>query len=373
MDPAALERYVVDVLLQPKYRAKQLRTEIFDKGVVDFSAMQTLPKKFRDELLEKCSIGGVIASVAVEQVSTRDGTIKRAYTMLDGTVIESVLMLYNDGRRTACISSQVGCAMRCAFCATGQMGFTRNLSSAEIFEQAARFSRELTAKGERLSNVVYMGMGEPMANYDAVLESVRRINTELGIGARSITISTVGLVNGIDRLAEEPMQVGLAVSLHHSTDAARSAIMPINKRYDLAALLGSVRKYQLKTNRKVTFEWAAISGVNDGADTAKELAQLLQQHEIFNAHVNVIPLNPTAGYGGARSRSSNVDEFCALLVKKGYSATPRVRRGIDIDAGCGQLTTKLNEAKKVAGGEPTPSMAALSDSIEDEAFANETR
>ena len=162
-----------------------------------------------------------------------DGTVKRAYELRDGSVIESVLMPYNDGRRTACISSQAGCGMGCTFCATGQMGFSRHLTSAEIFEQASRFSRELRRRGERLSNVVFMGMGEPLANYDNVIEAARRIHDELGVGARHITISTVGLARGIEKLADDPLPVTLAVSLHQADDESRSAIMPVNKRYDL--------------------------------------------------------------------------------------------------------------------------------------------
>ena len=235
--------------------------------------------------------------------------------------------------------------MGCTFCATGQMGLSRQLSSAEIFEQAARFARELARRGERLSNVVFMGMGEPLANYDNALAAARRINDELGVGARHITISTVGLVRGISKLAEDPLQVTLAVSLHQATDEARSAIMPVNRRYDLEALLGSVRDYQAKTRRRVTFEWAAIAGENDDVDTAATLGKLLKSHGIRDAHVNVIPLNPTKGYGGKRAKNGAVDRFCKTLTADfGYSATPRVRRGIDIDAGCGQLTTSILEA-----------------------------
>ena len=187
-----------------------------------------------------------------------------------------------------------------------------------------------------------MGMGEPLANYDNVMAAARRINAELGVGARKITVSTVGLAPGIDRLADDPLQVTLAVSLHQADDAARSAIMPVNRRFPLETLLGAVRGYQAKTRRRVTFEWAAIAGENDDVATARRLGALLKSHGIRDAHVNVIPLNPTAGFGGDRSRASAVDAFCAALDEDfGYSATPRVRRGIDIDAGCGQLTTSL--------------------------------
>ena len=345
-DRPTLERFVVEELGAPKFRAKQLREWIYDKGVEDFGAMSNLPAGLRRDLDARgLTVGGTISRVVAEQVSARDGTVKRAYEFRDGAVVESVLMPYEDGRRTACISSQAGCGMGCTFCATGQMGLSRQLSSAEIFEQAARFARELARRGERLSNVVFMGMGEPLANYDNALAAARRINDELGVGARHITISTVGLVRGISKLAEDPLQVTLAVSLHQATDEARSAIMPVNRRYDLEALLGSVRDYQAKTRRRVTFEWAAIAGENDDVDTAATLGKLLKSHGIRDAHVNVIPLNPTKGYGGKRAKNGAVDRFCKTLTADfGYSATPRVRRGIDIDAGCGQLTTSILEA-----------------------------
>jgi len=351
LNRADLETYVVDDLSQPKFRAKQIREWIYAKGVDDFSEMQNLPKNLRENLAARgLTVGGTIAGVAAERVSRRDGTIKRAYELRDGAVIESVLMPYEDGRRTACISSQAGCGMGCTFCATGQMGFSRHLTSAEIFEQAARFSRELRRKGERLSNVVFMGMGEPLANYENVMAAARRINDELEVGARHITISTVGLARGIGKLAADPLQVTLAVSLHQATDEKRSAIMPVNKRYDLEALLGAVRDYQAATRRRVTFEWAGIAGENDDAAAARELGRLLRRHAVKDAHVNVIPLNPTSGFRG--KKSTNVNEFCSTLTKEfGYSATPRVRRGIDIDAGCGQLTTAvLADEDDGAGG-----------------------
>ena len=343
LDRKQLESFVVDDLKQPKFRAKQLREWIYDKGIDDFTNMTNLPAKWRTDMSERgLTVGGTIAGTRAEQVSQRDGTIKRAYELRDGSVIESVLMPYNDGRRTACISSQAGCGMGCTFCATGQMGFSRHLSAAEIFEQASRFSRELRRRGERLSNVVFMGMGEPLANYDNVIEAARRIHDELGVGARHITISTVGLARGIEKLADEDIPVTLAVSLHQADDESRSAIMPVNKRYDLETLLSSINNYQRKTKRRVTFEWAAIQGENDDEQAARKLGKLLKRHSVKDAHVNVIPLNPTKGFSG--KKSSNVDTFCRTLQDEfRISATPRVRRGIDIDAGCGQLTTALEE------------------------------
>lgn len=277
---------------QPSYRIKQINGWIFDKGVTDFDKMTGIPKDLQTKLKEFYSVGSL--KLITEQIS-KDGTRKRAYELKDGQVIESVLMPYNDGRRTACISSQAGCGMGCVFCATGQMGFSRQLSSAEIFEQAQIFSTELKKKNERLSNVVFMGMGEPMANYDNVMTAVRRLNTDLNIGARHITISTVGLAPRIRKLAEENIQVGLAVSLHQANDTKRSALMPVNKRYPIPELLDACRYYIEKTNRRISFEWALIKDDTDTEDTAHELGKLLKG---MLCHVNVIPLNPTANFGG---------------------------------------------------------------------------
>lgn len=243
--------------------------------------------------------------------------------------------------------------MGCVFCATGQMGFSRQLTSSEIFEQAQKFSAELRSGGterdddesrgeNRLSNVVMMGMGEPLANYDNVLTAIRRMNTELGIGARHITISTVGLAPRIRKLADEDIQVGLAISLHQANDESRSRLMPVNRRYPMSELLESIRYYIKKTNRRVSFEWALIRNDTDTAEVANELGRLLKG---MLCHVNVIPLNPTAGFGGRPTSKAGVDEFIRILGTYGITATPRTRRGIDIDAGCGQLSTELMRTK----------------------------
>jgi len=322
---------------QPKFRAKQLFEWIHKKGEVEFDNMMNLPKDLRARLTEETSLGTL--KLAVEQIS-KDGTIKRAYQLKDGQMIESVLMPYEDGRRTACISSQAGCAMGCVFCATGQMGFSRQLTSSEILEQVQRFHMELLAKGERLSNVVLMGMGEPLGNYNNVITAVRRMNTEVGIGARHITISTVGLVPRILRLKDEGLQVKLAVSLHAATDAERSSIMPVNVRFPLADLMDACRQYVGTTKRRITFEWALIAGKNDDEATARELGRLLRG---LLCHVNLIPLNPTDGYDGKPTKTADVNAFINVLAEYGVTATARVRRGIDIDAGCGQLKAKVNK------------------------------
>lgn len=326
---------LVKDLGQPAFRGRQVRRWLYDKGARTVDEMTDLPKGLRTQLAAGTTIG-TLAQV-VEQAS-KDGTQKRLYRLPDGPLIESVLMPYRDGRRTACISSQAGCAMGCVFCATGQMGFKRHLSEAEIFEQAWRFAAELKLVGERLSNVVMMGMGEPFHNYDAAIGAVRRMMCDLGIGARHITISTVGLVPAIDRFAEEGLQVGLAISLHAATDAQRSALLPVGRRWDVAALVDSCRRYVAMTKRRVTFEWALIADENDSAPEAHRLGRLLKG---LLCHVNLIPLNPTARYDGAPTNDADAATFVEVLGQYGIPATVRVRRGIDIDAGCGQLRDRV--------------------------------
>ncbi len=225
---------------EPRFRAKQIWTWLYDKRVAALDTMSNLPKTLRDRLKAETALGTL--ELAAEQESS-DGTVKRLYRLADGQLIESVLMEYDDDRRTACISTQAGCAMGCVFCATGQMGFSRHLTGSEIFEQALFFARDLEARGERLSNIVLMGMGEPFHNYEASLEAVRRLMNDLGIGARHITVSTVGLVPMIRRFADEGLQVKLAVSLHAATDDERSALLPVNRRYPLSELIQACREY----------------------------------------------------------------------------------------------------------------------------------
>lgn len=328
---------------EPGFRAKQVWSWLYDKKVSSFDEMSNLPKGLRERLSEETTLGTL--SVAAEQRS-RDGTVKRVYELSDGQLIESVLMPYADHRRTACISSQAGCAMGCAFCATGQMGFARQLSATEIFEQAAVFARELAENGERLSNVVLMGMGEPFHNYDNVVAALHRLNRDLGIGARHITVSTVGLAPRIRQLATEGLQVTLAISLHAATDAERGSFMPINRKYPIEELLDAVREYQAATNRRVTFEWALIAGKNDSVAEARRLGQLLSG---LMCHVNLIPLNPTEGYEGEPTDPDQVARFVAELERHGISATVRVRRGIDVDAGCGQLKSAVLQRRRHRG------------------------
>jgi len=356
----------------PKFRGKQIYGWIRDKGVTNPNDMNNLPKDLRSTMIQFTSRGnngndrsdspvndngGGALSLAFEAVS-KDGTIKRAYQLRDGQLIESVLMgPYEDGRYTACISSQAGCAMGCVFCATGQMGFARQLSSDEILEQVSRFASELKRQNDsskRLSNIVFMGMGEPLANYRNVVKAVNRINSELGIGARRITVSTVGVVPSIRKLYAEGTdmpQVRLAVSLHCANDAERTKLLPANERYGgLDELMTTLREYIDTTGRRVTLEWALIAFQNDGVDTARQLGKLVKKYGLRRdmVHVNVIPLNPTQGFEGAKpSNIQRVNAFCDCLQNEfGITATPRVRRGIDIDAGCGQLKAKIQKREE---------------------------
>ena len=325
---------LLESLGEKRFRAQQIWDWMYLRRVANVDDMTNFPKTLVAKLTENAALGNL--NVVTRQQS-RDGTEKRLYTLSDGQLIEAVLMPYRDGRQTACISTQAGCALGCVFCATGQMGFGRHLTSDEIFEQAMLFARELASQGERLSNVVLMGMGEPFHNYDASLAAIRQLMGRLGIGARHITVSTVGLVPQIRRFADEGLQVKLAVSLHKSDDVERSALMPINRRWNIASVIDACRYYTEKTGRRVTFEWAAIAGENDTPAEAHRLGRLLQG---LLCHVNIIPLNPTGGYAAAPSDSARIGHFIETLSSYSISSTVRVRRGIDIDAGCGQLKTR---------------------------------
>ena len=339
VDLLSLDLPAMEALLRawglPAFRARQLWAWLYQRGAATFDQMTDLPAALRQQLAERATLGRLRCTA--EQRST-DGTVKRLYALPDGRLIESVLMVYRDGRRTACISSQAGCAMGCVFCATGQMGFARHLTADEIVEQAWRFDQELKAQGERLSNVVMMGMGEPFHNYDATVAALRRMNDQLGIGARHLTVSTVGLAPQIRRFADEGLQVTLAISLHATDDARRSAMMPVNRRWKVDELIDACRHYVERTHRRVTFEWALIDGETDTPDEAAALGRLLQG---LNCHVNVIPLNPTRGFGGRPSPPERVQAFLDVLQAHGVPASVRVRRGIDIDAGCGQLRDRV--------------------------------
>jgi 23S rRNA (adenine2503-C2)-methyltransferase len=327
---------------EPRYRAAQLWEWLYQHKVGSFDEMHTLPQTLRMQLTANTLLTRL---ELVGELHSSDGeTSKYLFQLPDGQFIETVLMSYDGVRRTACISTQAGCAMGCVFCATGQMGFARHLSHGEIIDQALYVARALQASGERLSNVVLMGMGEPFHNYENSLRSLRMLTDETGlhIGQRHITVSTVGIVPAIRQFAEEGLQVTLAVSLHAATDTERSALLPINHRWPLADLLEAVRVYIARTGRRVTFEWASIAEENDTPEQAHALGNLLAG---LNCHLNLIPLNPTSGYGGTSANAHHLNRFVQIVESYGILCTVRVRRGIDINAGCGQLKAAVVSGK----------------------------
>jgi 23S rRNA (adenine2503-C2)-methyltransferase len=322
---------------EPSYRAEQVWEWLYVHLVDAFDEMTNLPRSLRTRLAREAAIDVL---EVVDTARSPDGrTRKDLLRLSDGETIEAVLMDY-ERRHTACLSTQVGCAMGCPFCATGQMGFHRDLSSGEIVAQALHFARQLQRRGERLTNVVLMGMGEPLANYDASLDAIRRLNHPDGfrLGQRHITLSTVGLVPQIGRLAREDLQITLAVSLHAATDELRDQLVPVNRRYRLDALFEACSAYAERTGRRISFEWALIEGVNDTPEQAHALADRV--HSTLSgplAHVNLIPLNPSPRYHGGSPASEAVAAFAAILDQRQVPYTVRVRRGVAIQAGCGQL------------------------------------
>lgn len=329
----------ISSLGEPSYRATQIWQGLYHHFYASPDQFTILSRQLRTRLADEFDFSHLTPA---KTLASSDGeTRKTLFALEPHNSIEAVLMRYRE-RRTICISSQAGCAMGCVFCATGQMGFRRNLSSGEIVEQVMYYARSLASTGERLSNIVIMGMGEPFHNYDATLAAVDLLNDPQGFdfGARRITISTVGLVSAIRRFTAEKRQVNLAVSLHSVDDEQRSALLPVNRKYPLEALRTACLDYVETTHRRITFEWALIDGVNDGPLEAERLARFLKPFRKDHAsmcHVNVIPLNPTGKYAGKATTKKKAYQFQAVLEEHGVPCTVRVRRGIDIQAGCGQL------------------------------------
>lgn len=324
---------------EPGYRGEQIHRWIHLDHAGSFEEMTNLSKSLRTTLAER--FGGAFAAPTIVQAGDRGTTVKGLFTLHEGALAEAVLMAYSD-RATVCISSQAGCGMGCPFCATGQMGLMRNLSAGEIVAQVLWAARTLKAAdlpegwNRRLTNVVFMGMGEPLANYDRVYEAIERIHDPEGfnLSARGITVSTVGVLPGMKKLAGTPLPVTLALSLHAPDDALRSTLVPLNERYPIADLLSACRDFRKAHGRRVSIEYAMIGGVNDSIDHARMLGRLLRNDDF---HVNLIPLNPTPGYGAPASPPQYIERFRAELEKAGVNATIRKNRGTDIDAACGQL------------------------------------
>ena len=332
---------------EPKYRLKQAREAVFKNFISDWSEATFFTKDLRDKLNKECPLK-IEADLLI---SKKEDSVKARITLKDGLKIEAVLMRHKDGRNTVCVSCQVGCPLGCLFCATGKMGFKRNLASEEILEQVLFFSRYLRSGGSpssalfgRVTNVTYMGMGEPFLNYENVLKSIRILNNKefFNIGARSISVSTAGIIEGIKKFSNEGLQLNLAISLHAPNNELRKSLMPIDKKYPLEAVLSAVDDYIKKTKRKVMFEYVLIKGVNDSDEQAKELAKLmgnpsasLRARKLY--FLNLILYNKTGNF--EPSPTKRVEGFKAILSKAKINFSQRHRFGDDIQAACGQFIT----------------------------------
>ncbi len=325
---------------QPAFRARQIWTQMYRNLAPSFSAMTDLPIALRERLEAETKLG--VLQLSREQVADDGDTRKVLWRLPDGNVLESVLMLYPD-RATVCVSTQAGCAMGCVFCATGRMGLLRNIMPGEIVEQVLYFARGLrmgawnTTQGhDHITNIVFMGMGESFANYDRWWASVERLHDPQGfnLGARNMTVSTVGLVPGIRRLAGERLPINLAISLHAPNDELRSSLMPVNRKYPIKELMAATQEYIGRTNRRVSFEYVLLQGQNDSVELAQELADLIDG---MLCHVNLIPWNPVPGAPLQRSHRKQVEAFQNVLLEHGIPCTVRLERGVEIAAACGQL------------------------------------
>jgi 23S rRNA (adenine2503-C2)-methyltransferase len=332
---------------EPAYRAAQLTEWLYQKRAQSWEAMTDLPRSLRERLAAEFSLSKM---ETVRLLGSADTTCKFLFRLTDDSLIESVLIpaspaLYGErsDRRTICISTQVGCAYGCKFCASGLDGFSRNLTSSEIVDQVIEVER---ASGERVDNIVFMGMGEPLANLNNLLAAIRIINAPwgLGIGARHITVSTSGLAPQIRKLADEPLQIRLAISLHGASDEVRSQIMPVNRRYNIETLLSACEYYVSRKKQRLTFEYILIAGLND----ADEEAHLLARHvRRLSAKINLIPYNTVEGLEWTRPSRSRQEQFLAILKRHGVAATLRTEKGHDIAAACGQL--RLQTKKEEVG------------------------
>jgi 23S rRNA (adenine2503-C2)-methyltransferase len=336
-----IEEFVQSLGL-PKFRARQIHTWIYVKYASTFDEMTDLSKDIRETLKAKATVSAL--ELAHLQVSN-DGTRKYLYKLPDGKYVESVLMSFEDRPTfSACVSSQVGCAVGCTFCATGYLGFKRNLTSQEIIDQVMSIQRE---SGHRVSNVVYMGQGEPLLNVDEVIKSLHTMTDSVGIGARHITVSTSGVVPGILRLAKEEKQVTLALSLHAPDTATREEIVPITKKWSIPDLIEALNEYYERTGRRITIEYVLLAGVTDKPEQAEELAELVRH---IHCNINLIPYNPTEALDGTvlykRPSIEAQQRFKRIAESTGKTVTIRLERGTDIDAACGQLHNTFESANK---------------------------
>lgn len=322
---------------EPNYRATQIWQGLYRNLWSSSQEFTPLSAALREKMQTSLWFSSLTPLQTL--TSSDQETEKILFQLPDEHSIETVLMKYNE-RRTLCVSTQAGCAMGCVFCATGQMGFKRNLTSGEIVEQVLFFSRKLKQQNDHLTNIVIMGMGEPFLNYENTIAAIDRLNDPqgFGFGERRFTISTVGIVPVIEQFTSDKRQINLAISLHAANDEHRSRLLPINKKYPLSVLIPACREYVKNTGRRITFEWALIEGINDTPEHAEQLAKLIKG---ILCHVNVISLNPTNKYNGQPSSQQRVKIFQSTLEKTGIPCTIRLRRGVDIHAGCGQLASRV--------------------------------
>ncbi len=332
--PAELEA-LVESLGAPRYRGRQLLTWIYAKGVTDLALMSDLPRDLRETLAERAEIA---VPVLERATPSQDGSEKLVLRLADGARIQSVVMP-DDDRLTLCLSTQVGCGFGCTFCFTGTMGLGRDLTAGEIVGQVLA-ARARLAPGVRITHVVYMGMGEPLANYAATARSLRLLTDARGLGfsPRRITVSTVGLVAGIERLAKDGLRVNLAISLHAATNEVRDRLMPVNRGVKLEALLAACRGFPLATRQRITFEYVLLDGVNDSPEDARRLVKLLKG---MRAKVNLIPFNEWEGADFTRPPLARILGFQAIVLEHGITATVRWSKGEDIGAACGQLNERV--------------------------------
>lgn len=324
----------------PDFRARQVHSWIYSKYADSFEQMTVLSKELRDLLAEKAEVS--LLKLAHLEVSN-DGTRKYLFQLPDGQMVESVLMAFDDRTSlSACVSSQVGCAVGCTFCATGYIGFKRNLTSQEIVDQIMSIQREC---GKRVSNIVYMGQGEPLLNTEEVIKSLHTVIESVGIGQRHITVSTSGIIPGINRLAEENLQITLALSLHAPDSPTRDEIVPINKKFGIEHLMKSLEDYYGKTGRRITIEYVMLAGVTDSPEQAKQLAELVKD---LHCNINLIPYNPTRATDGAiiyaRPSMESQFKFKKIAESTGKTVTIRLERGTDINAACGQLHNSFSSS-----------------------------
>jgi 23S rRNA (adenine2503-C2)-methyltransferase len=325
---------------EPKYRFKQVKEAIFKNFISNWDKASFFPLKLRERLNKECPL----EINAQTLISKNKDSIKAKITLKDGNLIETVLMRHKDGRNTVCVSSQVGCALGCKFCATGKMGFKRNLTSQEIIEQVVFFSRYLKKGGKRVTNVTFMGMGEPFLNYENVLEAIRLLNSKeyFNIGARNISVSTAGITEGIEKFSKIGLQVNLAISLHAPNNELRSKLMPINKKYSIEKLFYEISKYIKKTNRQIMFEYLLIKNLNDSPEHAIELARLTKDPLFY---VNLILYNPTKENDFLPSTTERVKKFKEILKKNKVIFSQRFKFGQDIKAACGQFAGEISDKK----------------------------